>query len=85
MSSIGSATSTAALQAADRTTDKALADATKKLAADRKAHASDAILRADQKTLSAATKSAAAIDSQIAKESSSATEPRAGGTLTVTA
>ena len=87
MSSIGSATSVAALQASDRTTDKALADATKKLAADRQAHVGDAALRADQKALSAATKSAAAIDAQITKVSSapSPAEANTGGALSLTA
>ena len=67
--SMGSATSAAALQASDRTTDKALAAATKKLAADRRANASDAVLRADQKTLSAATKAAAKIDTELQQAS----------------
>ncbi len=63
--------STATLQAADKTTDKALADATRKLAADRQANAADATLRADQKSISTATKSASDIDSQLAKASPS--------------
>lgn len=70
MSSINSI-STATLQAADKTTDKALADATRKLAADRQAKANDATLRADQKAISTATKSATSIDAQLAKASPS--------------
>ena len=84
--SIGSATSTAVLQASDRSTDKVLADATKKLAADRRAKASDAVLRADQKAVSAATKAASKIDAQLQQASSSgpttAASTKTGVTLT---
>ncbi len=70
MSSISSS-STATLQAADKTNDKPLADATRKLAADRQAKANDTTLRADQSAISTATKSASSIDAQLAKASPS--------------
>ena len=86
MSSVGSATSTAALQAADKTTDKALLDATRKLAVDQRAKAGEAAIRADQKAISTATKAATDIDKQLAQASAStqtAAKPASGVRLTV--
>ena len=56
--------------AADRATDAALAKATAKLAADRKAKSPDALLRTDQKAVAVATKAAQKADSAAKTNSS---------------
>ncbi len=86
MSSISSVTSTAALTVSDAATDKALAAAQQKLAADRRANASASSLQSDQKAISTANAAATKIDQQLAQASASGTptgsKPTSGVKLT---